>query len=687
MEKTLLLEIGTEEIPAGFIVPALDFINRRLTQKFAEIGLNHAKPEVFGTPRRLAIRIGGLTDKLDDAVETRMGPARRVAFDENGNPSKAGLGFAKSAGVEFDDIEIVETEKGEYLSVTKTIPGGYVKDVLPGILTETIAAIPFRKTMRWSNPDVRFARPLHWIVALLGDEILPVTFGDVKAGNTSRGNRFMAKDEFVIDDPASYEALLEERYVIPSLEKRKAKAWEGLQQKAAQLGAEIRDPELLDEVINLLEYPHALLGSFDDNFLNMPPEVITTVLIHHQRNFPLYDSEGRLKPNFLTVSNIIPNDDKLVVAGNEKVVRARLDDGKHFFDEDLKVPLMEYAERHKDVIFHKDLGTSFEKVERFKHIALYLADFMASDKKDKVALAADLSKADLNSLMVYELPELQGIMGREYARKQGIDEEVALAIHEHYLPTSADDELATGVIGDIVGMADRMDTICGCFGIGQVPTGSADPYALRRQAIAIENILLGKGYRISIAALTDEALSLLAPKMTKPGAKVREDVLNFFAARFVAILQTKGIGGDVIEAVIPGFDDPVDTFMKAQALSDVKDEPWFTSICGASKRVENILKKIDTQTVVREDLFEEEAERELYNRLQELEVPFTGYVGKGEYTSALKLLVGLKDPIDSFFENVLVMSDDIAVRDNRVALLKSLVTLFDKVARFSAIDV
>ena len=686
MARSLLVEIGTEELPSGFIPPALDFLERRLTERFREIKLAFERIEVFGTPRRLALRVSGLADKLEDVVETRMGPPKNIAYDAAGSPTKAALGFAKTCGVDINEITFEETPKGAYLCVTRSIPGKKTSEVLVPLLKDLIAQIPFAKTMKWSNPGVRFARPVHWIVCLFGDEVLPLSFGNICAGRTTRGNRFMARTPLEIASPEAYDALLEEGFVIADINRRKSMILEGLRRHASELDASCEDEELLDEVVNLLEYPHVIRGTFDQDFLKLPPEVLVTVMKHHQRFFPLYDTDGKLKPYFLAVSNIVPKDESLVRRGNERVLRARLDDARYFFTEDLKVPLKNYAERLRDVIFHKDLGTSFEKVERFTHSALYLADYLAPDRKDKVRQAAFLCKADLNSLMVCELPELQGIMGREYARHQGIDDEVAQAIHEHYLPRFAEDELPTGVIGDLVGIADRIDTICGCFGIGMIPSGTSDPYALRRQTIAIENILLGKGYRISITDLIDQALSALADKITRPGTEVREDVLAYFRARFVSILQARDIPGDVIEAVLPGFDDPVDTFIRAKALAAVKHEPWLSSIGSAAKRVENILKKVEASLEVSETLLTEGPEIKLHERLIEVEIPFVRAAGKGEYSAALRLLVGLKDPIDTFFDEVLVMSEDEGVRENRIALLKRLLTLFNRVARFSALS-
>jgi glycyl-tRNA synthetase beta chain len=688
MGSSLLFEIGTEEIPSSFNGPALDFIHSWILDKFSEIKLEYESLEVFGTPRRLALLATGIGEKLPDMVEKKMGPPKRAAFDDQGNPTKAGIGFASNAGVDISEISFEQTPKGEYLCVTRTIPGKATVEVLPEILEGMIGRIPFPKTMRWSNPDVRFARPVHWILALFGGQVLPVKFGNITSGRSTYGNRFMSEGAIEVAAPDDYEELLEANHVIPSVEKRKKLIWSSIEAHARDIDAQVIDRDLLDEVVNLVEYPHVIVGSFDESFLELPAEVLVTVMKHHQRFFPLYtlDTDAMLRPYFCAVSNIVPKDDALVRRGNERVLGARLDDGKYFFAEDLKVPIEEYAQRLKDVIFHKDLGTSFEKVERFTHIALYLADILAPEKKDKVREAAYLSKADLNSLMVYELPELQGIMGREYALHQGHDPDVSRAIHEHYLPTSAEDDLPSDIIGDLVGIADRIDTICGCFGIGLIPSGTSDPYALRRQTIAIENILLTKGYRISISAMIEQALSQLMTKLKRDVSEVRDDVISFFKSRFVAILQGRGISGDVIEAVLRDFDDPVDTFMRAQAIESVKQQQWFDSICAASKRVENILKKVEASPEISEDLFAQEEEKGLFKSFKEVENSFIGFAAKGEYTSALKLLAGLKDPIDNFFDKVLVMAEDITTRNNRIALLKSLVTLFDQIAQFSKIS-
>jgi glycyl-tRNA synthetase beta chain len=683
----VLFEIGSEEIPARFIVPALDFMKGFAEKAFAEVKLKNGGIETFGTPRRLALKIKDVPDKLDDINETKMGPPKTAAFDKDGNPTKAGLGFAKNLGVDISEIGFAETEKGVYLCLERTIPGKPAKEFLEGFLSELIVKIPFAKNMRWSNPGVIFARPVHWILAIYGKDVLNVKFGNLDSGNITHGNRFMAPGPIKMDTPSEYEALLEKAFVIPGIEKRKEIIWQAVTKAAQAKGGHVLDRDLLDEVVNIVEWPHVIVGGFKEDFLKLPKEVPVMEMKHHQRYFPVYADEAgkKLKPFFCAVSNIIPKDDAVVRSGNERVLKARLDDGNYFFEQDSKVPLAEYAARLKDVIYHKDLGTCLDKVERFTENALWLSETLAPGKKDKVRLACSLCKGDLNSLMVYEFPELQGIMGREYALLQGVDPEVADAIREHYLPASADDILPSDAIGDIVGIADRIDTICGCFGLGMLPTGTSDPFALRRQTIAIENIILGKGYRISIAAIIDKAMESLGTKIKRPKAEVKSEVMEYFRQRFTGILQSKGISGDVIESVIGSFDDALDTFKRADAIAAIKNEAWLASICAASKRVENILKKADAGDSIEKGLLAQEQEINLFKAFTAVEKPFITHADKGEYSEALKLLAGMKEPIDAFFDKVLVMAEDMHIRANRLALLKNIVSMFSRVAKFSAI--
>jgi glycyl-tRNA synthetase beta chain len=683
----VLFEIGSEEIPARFIVPALDFMKGFAEKAFAEVKLANGGIETFGTPRRLALKIKDVPVKLDDINETKMGPPKSAAFDKDGNPTKAGLGFAKNLGVDISEIGFAETEKGVYLCLERTIPGRPAKEFLEGFLSELILKIPFAKNMRWSNPGVIFARPVHWLLAIYGKEVLKVRFGNLDSGNLTYGNRFMAPWAIKMDTPSEYEALLEKAFVIPGIDKRKEIIWQAVMKAAQAKGGYALDRDLLDEVVNIVEWPHVIVGGFKEDFLKLPKEVPVMEMKHHQRYFPVYADEAgkKLKPFFCAVSNIIPKDDTVVRSGNERVLKARLDDGNYFFEQDSKVPLAEYAARLKDVVYHKDLGTCLDKVERFTEIAVWLSGKLAPGKEDKVRLACSLCKGDLNSLMVYEFPELQGIMGREYALLQGVDPEVADAIREHYLPASADDKLPSDAIGDITGIADRIDTICGCFGLGMLPTGTSDPFALRRQTIAIENIILGKGYRISIASIIDKAMESLGPKVKRPANEVKSEVMEYFRQRFTGLLQSKGISGDVIESVTGSFDDALDTFKRADAIAAIKNEAWLASICAASKRVENILKKADAGDTIEKGLLAQSQEIELFNVFTSVEKPFITHAEKGEYSEALKLLAGMKEPIDAFFDKVLVMAEDMHIRANRLALLKNIVSMFSRVAKFSAI--
>ncbi len=683
----VLFEIGSEEIPARFIVPALDFMKGFAEKAFAEVKLKNGGIETFGTPRRLALRIKDVPVKLDDINETKMGPPKTAAFDKDGNPTKAGLGFAKNLGVDISEIGFAETEKGVYLCLERKIPGRPAREFLEGFLSELILKIPFAKNMRWSNPGVIFARPVHWLLAIYGKDVLNVKFGNLDSGNITHGNRFMAPGEIKMDTPSEYEAILEKAFVIPGVDKRKEIIWQAVTKAAKTKGGYVLDRDLLDEVVNIVEWPHVIVGGFKEDFLKLPKEVPVMEMKHHQRYFPVYadDAGKKLKPFFCAVSNIIPKDDAVVRSGNERVLKARLDDGNYFFEQDSKVPLAEYSARLKDVVYHKDLGTCLDKVERFTEIAVWLSGKLAPEKSDKVRLACSLCKGDLNSLMVYEFPELQGIMGREYALLQEVDPEVANAIREHYLPASADDILPSDAIGDITGIADRIDTICGCFGLGMLPTGTSDPFALRRQTIAIENIILGKGYRISISAIIDKAMESLGSKIKRPPAEVKSEVMEYFRQRFTGLLQSKGISGDVIESVTGSFDDALDTFKRADAIAAIKNEAWLASICAASKRVENILKKADAGGAIEKGLLAQSQEIELFNIFTAVEKPFIAHAEKGEYSEALKLLAGMKEPIDAFFDKVLVMAEDMHIRANRLALLKNIVSMFSRVAKFSAI--
>ncbi|MGC1402372.1 MAG: glycine--tRNA ligase subunit beta, partial [Thermodesulfobacteriota bacterium] len=509
MELNLLLEIGTEEIPARFIPGALQSLKLLTQERLNQSRLPWREMKTMGTPRRLAIFVYGLPLSQPDKTESIIGPPKTAAFSEDGTPTKVALGFAKAKGVTVDELELIETPMGVYLGLRKTIPGFPTQDVLSELLPQIILDLPFPKFMRWGSSSIRFARPIHWIVALLGGQVVPFSLDGIVSGNQSRGHRFMAPQAIILEGVEDYLSKLRQASVIVDPRDREEilqKQIETLAERAK--GKVLIDAELLQEIIFLVEFPESVSGGFDPDFLNLPPEVLITSMKEHQRYFPMVGDQGRLLPRFIAVNNTRVNDTPRVIRGHEKVLRARLSDARFFFQEDLKKSLSQKVENLKGVVFHSRLGTSYEKVERVVALAAHLSRKLAPEKEEIVRRSAWLCKADLTSLMVGEFPTLQGVMGREYALRSGENEEVAQGIYEHYLPVSADGARPQTSTGALVGLADRLDTLVGFFGLGQIPTGSADPYALRRQAQAVILIIWDKEYSLSLDETLDQVLSL-----------------------------------------------------------------------------------------------------------------------------------------------------------------------------------
>jgi glycyl-tRNA synthetase beta chain len=494
MYRELFLEIGSEEIPAGFIPRAMAEMELIITRELTNARLSFAEVRTLGTPRRLALVVKGIPAIQPDAEITAAGPSIKAAYDADGRPTRAAEGFARGQGVDVSELKVITTEKGEYLAAIKQETGRQTRLILAEMLPKLIGEIPFKKSMRWGDLDVRFARPIHWIVALFDNSVVPFSFGNITSGDLSRGHRFMANNPFPVRDYAHYLEECERHFVIPDPEKRKKIIRRETHRMAESAGGRLLPDEgLLEEVTYLAEYPSVVAGTFPTEFLQVPKEVLITSMRSHQRYFSIVDVDGKLMPGFITVNNTLTEDPSVVVKGNERVLRARLSDARFFFDEDRKVKLEARVESLKSVVYQQKLGTSFEKMERFRALAKSLADFLDPAISGNVEQTACLCKADLVSGMVGEFPEVQGIMGREYALLEGIEPAVANAIAEHYLPTQAGGELPASDIGAIVSICDKLDTICGCFGVGLIPTGSADPYALRRSAIGIINIILDKG--------------------------------------------------------------------------------------------------------------------------------------------------------------------------------------------------
>lgn len=686
MSAELFLELGTEEIPAGFIPRALEDMKRLLCQELENARITYGAIRTFATPRRLAISVSDVARQQQRQELELTGPPARIAFDADGKPTKAAEGFARTNGVSVEELKTIETPKGEYLFLSKVIEGGESAGQLPEILARVVTKIPFKKSMRWKDLDVRFARPMHWIVALFGGEIVPFSFGDLSSGNISRGHRFMAPGEFEVTGADDYIAKAEQHHVIPQVEKRRQMIEEQLEELAGQLGGKINpDDELIDEVSFLVETPQALAGTIEDRFLQLPPELLITSMREHQRYFTLIDDAGKLLPHFITVANTLTKDPKVVVAGNERVLKARLADAMFFWQEDQKNKLESKLEPLKKVVYQAKLGTSFEKVERFTELAKGLSQQLSPADLALTERASLLAKCDLETGMVYEFPELQGVMGREYALLEGEDQRVATAIFEHYLPTQAGGDLPSDHVGAFVSLADKIDSICGCFSVGLIPTGTADPYALRRCAIGILAIILDRGYAISLPELVAKSVALLEEKRQRPAEEVVADVVEFIRLRLVNMLSTQGYPTDVVDAVLSAdFSEPVEAVDRIKALSALKGRDDFEPLAVAFKRVGNIIKG-GLHQPVDQSLLNDDAEKSLYEAWQKVQAEVADLVSTRNYPQALEKIAGLRAPVDCFFESVMVMADDEAVKNNRLALLTSISDLFSGIADFSRI--
>ncbi|HDM75610.1 MAG TPA: glycine--tRNA ligase subunit beta, partial [Deltaproteobacteria bacterium] len=613
MGKEFYLEIGTEEIPTSYIQPALEAMRNLTTNYLKDQRIAHGEAIIAGTPRRLSLAIRDVAEKQEARTVEIIGPPKSIAFDSNGNPTKAAAGFANAQGVDVADLEVKETPKGEYLCVMREEVGQPTTDILQKFLPNLIAKIPFPKTMRWMDLHVTFARPIHWIVALLGGEVIPFTYGNIKSRNVSRGHRFMSPVEIEVKNFDEHMEKLKEHFVILSIEERKDRIRKVITEAAEEVGGKILDdPELLDEVNFLVEYPSAVAGKYDEKYLRLPQEVLITVMREHQRYFAVTNEEGELLPYFVTVNNTITRNPDVVRVGNERVIRARLEDARFYFEEDQKVKLEDRVEELKEVVFHSKLGTSWEKMERFSALAEFIAEKVTPDKLDLVKRTAYLCKADLVTGMVGEFPELQGVMGRAYAKLSGEPEEVAEAIYEHYLPIKSGGELPKGVVGAIVSIADKLDTIVGCFGVGIIPTGAADPFALRRQTLGIIRIILEHKFDLSLSNLIEKSITLLQSKITEPEEQIKSGVKDFFKTRFQNLLIGEGYECDVVDAALSAsFDNILDDARRIEALAEIKKRPEFTSLVIAFKRVANITKDHEPGEV-NEKLFKEDVEKKLY---------------------------------------------------------------------------
>ncbi|HMM20217.1 MAG TPA: glycine--tRNA ligase subunit beta [Selenomonadales bacterium] len=684
MVKDILLEIGTEEIPAKFMPGALAQLAEVAGTKFDERRIAYGEIQTFGTPRRLTLILRGVAGRQADRRSENKGPSLKVAFDEAGAPTKASLGFARGQGVDVDQL----IQKDGYVYAIVEEAGQPVARLLPELLPEIIQALSFPKSMRWGSLDIRFARPIRWLVALFGGKVVPFTVGDVAAGNTSVGHRFLSKGPVKIDSLDDYFVKMTENHIMVDQNLRRQVIREQVEKLAVQQGGSaVIDEELLEEVVYLVEYPTALCGRFEDQYLALPPEAVITPMREHQRYFPVFAADGKLLPVFITVRNGGQDYIDIVRRGNERVLRARLADARFFFEEDKKIPLAARVEKLKTVVFQEGLGTMYDKTVRLERLAAFIAREagIAAGELPVVERGAQLAKADLVTGMVCEFTELQGIMGREYAKLAGEPEAAAEAIYEHYLPRFAGDSLPASAAGRAISMADKLDNIVATFSRGLIPTGSQDPFALRRQALGIVNILLEAKYAVSLQSITGAALDLLGVTDADRRSKLIGEVQEFFRLRLKNILADEGMRYDLVDAVLAaGNDDIFDTWLRAQALSLEGGTLAMQRAVQALTRAGNLAKHA-TGDSADPGLFEVEAEHQLYQALQSARQTIACLRASRDYTGVLKTLAGLADPIDAFFEQVMVMVENLPVRNNRLALLQAITGLSAGIADLSKI--
>lgn len=683
----LLFEIGTEELPAGFLLPALEQLQQNFIRKADELQLSMGQVKVAGTPRRLALMAQDLVERQPDRREELMGPSAKAGLDGNGGFSKAAQGFARSKGAEVTDLQVVETPKGQYLMLVREVAGVQTMALLPEILRGLLAEFSFAKSMKWGANSNTFARPVQWLLALYGQDVVNLSLDGIVSSDCSRGHRFMAPENIQVRGAASYEQQLGDAHVLVDPARRRQMVLDEIGRAVAEspglVGAHVAiDEALVDTVTNLVESPFGVCGAFDERFLQLPEEVLITSMREHQKYFPVVDGQGRLLPFFVAVNNTRVTDVALTRKGHERVLRARLEDALFFFGADRELRLEERFADLTGIIFQAKLGTMREKSERLIKLAAMLAEKLAPEHIDAAQRAAKLCKIDLLTNMVGEFPTLQGDMGAAYASGDGESAAVALAIREHYLPKRAGADLPTSTLGALVGLADRLDTLAGCFGIGQQPTGTTDPFGLRRLALALLHIIGDRGYGLSLREMVYKALALYGDKVDGSAATV-DAVVSFIKGRFVNDLLTRGYDQGAVEAVTSlGFDDVNESRKKIDALAAIRDEEAFAVLAAAFKRIRNILKDHQGEEVVAAFLVEE-AERNLADVYTEVVTVVQPLLAQKEYSQALVGMLALKAPVDLFFESVMVMADDEKVRVNRLNLLTAISQLFLQIGDIS----
>ena len=675
--KPLLLEIGTEELPARFIPSGIKSLKHELVKLLRNESIDFQEIREFATPRRLTIFIQQVSAKQKDRQREILGPPKKIAFDKQNQPTKAALGFAKTQNVDINNLKVVKTERGEYVAAIVEERGKETKTVLARLLPKAITSLQFPKSMRWGSGTLRFARPIRWITALHGADIIPFELEGIKSSNLTRGHRFISPEPILIKDPFTYPDLLENSYVIADPERRKKLIQEGIGKIESNMKIHVhRDNDLLDTVTFLVEYPTVISGNFDAQYLSLPEELLITTMRSHQKYFSVEDKEGKLLPHFILISNAKPENNEVIKKGAERVLKARLEDAKFYYDDDQKKPLWDYVEKLKEVTFQETLGSLYDKVQRIASLCSFFADELNLKTKEKLLRAAMLSKSDLVTGIVREFPELQGYMGMVYARNSGEDDEVALAIYNHYLPRFSGDTLPSHEISTFISIADKMDNIASFFVLGMIPTGSEDPYALRRQAMGIINILQKTNYPLSLDLLINKSLERIESYPSTIN-QLRIKILNFFQQRLEGMLLEEGYSHDTVGSVLSsGVGNVMDTKNRIKILTSLITDPEFPELLTAAKRVYNILVKTKPRKL-KESLLTEPSEKALYNSVLAAEEKL------GE--TSFQVLFELRGPINSFFENVLVMDKNQELKENRLALLAYVKKIFSSLADFSKI--
>ena len=685
--QNFLVEIGTEELPPKALKTLATSFADNVEAELNQAGLTFDKIEWFAAPRRLAVKVLNLATQQPSKEIEKRGPAVSAAFDAEGKPTKAAEGWARGCGITVEQAERIATDKGEWLVHRAKIEGQPTKNLLNSIVANALAKLPIPKPMRWADKTVQFIRPVHTVTMLLGDELIEGEILGVASARTIRGHRFLGEKEFEIQHADQYPQLLREKgSVVADFNERKAEILAKSQAKATALGgvADIEE-SLLEEVTSLVEYPNVLAAKFEERFLAVPAEALVYTMKGDQKYFPIYDKDGKLLPHFIFVSNINPEDPTAIIEGNEKVVRPRLTDAEFFFKTDLKQKLVDRLPRLETVLFQQQLGTLKDKTDRIEQLAGEIAKQIGADEA-KAKRAGLLSKCDLMTNMVFEFTDTQGVMGMHYARHDGEDEEVAVALNEQYMPRFAGDELPKSLVASAVALADKFDTLTGIFGIGQAPKGSADPFALRRAALGALRIIVEKNLPLDLEDLVKKSTALFGDKLTNQN--VVADVVDFMLGRFRAWYQDEGIAVDVIQAVLARRPTrPADFDARVRAVSHFRTLDSAEALAAANKRVSNILAKADAAIgEINLTACVEPAEKALAEAVLALRTEVQPLIAQGDYTAVLDKLANLRAPVDSFFDNVMVNAEDPALRQNRLAILNTLQGLFLQVADISVLQ-